>query len=127
MTLAEFSEGAGVNATHPEFPISNPSRRNTIRQRLVLVNPSSASAVSARLGTNGSRREFESLLLLLSLCRSDKRRDLCLPHAVSRHGSSSAPFSQSFSSPCFFSFPPVLSGFGRDGSSWPSCSFRRRL
>src|SRR5436309_2153290 len=54
MTLAEFSEGAGVNATQPEFPISNPSRRNTIRQRLVPVNPSSASALTARPGTNAS-------------------------------------------------------------------------
>src|SRR5713101_5853214 len=46
---------------------------------------------------SASRREFGSLLLLLSPCRSHKRPDLCPPHALSRPDSSSAPFSQSFS------------------------------
>src|SRR6266581_3063185 len=120
MTLAEFSEGAGV--TQPEFPISNPSRRNTIRQRLVLVNPSSASALSARPGTKGSPPNLNrcfcySLLVVPSngetYVYSTQSQDTAHPSLSFR-----SHFRRGVSFPPRRFFP-VLAGMGLHGSVVP--------
>src|SRR6266496_6297802 len=118
MTLAEFSEGAGVNATQPEFPISNPSRRNTIRQRLVPVNPSSASALTARPGTNGSPANLNRCFCYSLLVVSINGETYVYPTQSQVPAHPPLPFRSHFRRGVSFHprrFFPVLAGMGLHG------------